>query len=936
MTEQKLTAKEESVLELITKDKIVANYFLKKAKDPKWLPYLKERGFFSPEKAPGPEPADEEGFYTIPYWNVLDYLERVSPEVRKPGNEVYIDKLLEIIKEVTEYHKQTKKLDNYHIWSSFIRIISNLPNEKFTEEIIDLIPIWLDSRFDTELQSMEIIKKLFPKLLHSDNPEDIKKAEKIISYLTGIKKKEDRKVLVVNSFWLKEFFKKHLKDIAEKCSTENIACLFVKRIRKIASNEYEGTLESLYEYEDAEYLLEKPVELLSYALGKILLINAKKEPQDTAKVLKSILEEKLPIFTKIALFILGQNLSQKDFKDIFWKAIKGKGVDIFRGASIYWGDELKKVLENLGPLDDEQRKLLKEKVEEAANKYKYIESLKKEDEKEKQKAFFKQRIYNALAYDEKFRSLYEEMKKITKTDAELHPVIGKVEVKTRWGKPPLSVEEILKMDNTKLGEYLMQFNDFWKTEDLSEAIRTAVKTEPGKFTKDLKVFLNVGYLYIVKFLEGLKEAITEDKLIAYEEVFDFVEKYINRDEFWQDKFVVKSSLNTTHEWVIYYFCFFIEKILQTETFPIEQFFEKIKNIIHLMMERIKVKKAEEISDYVLYSINTPIGRLIETYIKLVLRILQSSYDKKDPAIKDFVKKFKELLNESIIEAYTLFGMYFLNFYFHIDKNFSVETVKSLKKKDETWEAFMKGYCYVRNIYKEVYELMKEHYETSLEYNFKSEAVKEGIVGHISIGYLVGLENLEPSSLFYKLVKKFDPDDVNQIIHVLWNQRDYLKKDDEKNEQIKNRILDFWKFVYEKLKDKKEEELSEEEQEILFNLVELTCFLPELKEPYTEWLKKSAKFIKGPGTFHSLLEELERLREIGDRVKVAKNIGEILLSIKQLFPYPKNKIEAFIKYLCDTPDHEVKKIAKDICETYLKNGIYDFKEVCEECVDGSNF
>lgn len=180
-----------NTLENVLKNKALSNYFFKKLEYIEWLPYLKEKGFFSPEKAPCPEPADEEGFYTIPYWNVLDYLERVSQKVKEPGNEIYIDKLLEIIKEVTEYHKQTKNLDNYHIWSSFIRIMSNLPNEKIAEEVIDLIPVWLDSRFDTGPQSMEIIEKLLPKFL-TDNPEDIKKAERIILYLTEIKKRRRR------------------------------------------------------------------------------------------------------------------------------------------------------------------------------------------------------------------------------------------------------------------------------------------------------------------------------------------------------------------------------------------------------------------------------------------------------------------------------------------------------------------------------------------------------------------------------------------------------------------------------------------------------------------------------------------------------------------------------------------------------------------------
>ena len=62
-----------------------------------------------------------------------------------------------------------------------------MPNEKITEEIIDLIPTWLDSHFSASLPGEEIAGRLLPKFLNSENPEDWKKAERIIEIITAIK-----------------------------------------------------------------------------------------------------------------------------------------------------------------------------------------------------------------------------------------------------------------------------------------------------------------------------------------------------------------------------------------------------------------------------------------------------------------------------------------------------------------------------------------------------------------------------------------------------------------------------------------------------------------------------------------------------------------------------------------------------------------------------
>jgi hypothetical protein len=160
-----LNPKEESVLHLIRDDAAYENYFFRKVTDIKWFYPLKERGYFSPDKAPGPVPAEQEGYFTIPEWNVLSFLERVSEKTSTEA-EGYIDELLEIIKGVSEYKDSSSRhIDNYRTFYFFVKILYNIPNHRIPIDILQLIPGWLDSKFDTFVVGSEITTKLLPKFL---------------------------------------------------------------------------------------------------------------------------------------------------------------------------------------------------------------------------------------------------------------------------------------------------------------------------------------------------------------------------------------------------------------------------------------------------------------------------------------------------------------------------------------------------------------------------------------------------------------------------------------------------------------------------------------------------------------------------------------------------------------------------------------------------
>jgi len=931
-----LSEKELELLKKIQKKSVYENKFFKKRSEVKWFDELKKRGYFNPNPDTQPYELKERGYYFIPEWNVLPYLERVSEQVNIPGNEKYIEGLLEIIKNVTDYHvKHGKILDNYRTWWHFVKILCNLPNDKIPQDIIDLIPVWLDSKFDTILQGSEIVKRLLPKFL-TDDQEDIKKAEQIIKHITTIKtvqvtkeghetsEEKKRVKLVVDPFWLKEAFDTHAETIDQKCS-RNVIDDLVSKVRMLLERKEDGTYTSFSD--EPEYALKDPLEMLTYILKRILLAKAKSDTDTTKEILRDFLNEKEYLyFLKMALFIIGQ--VPDDYSDLFWEALETDIGDLILEKTLYLGDELKHLLKNIKGLD-EHRETLKIKIEQAT---KQAASNVSAEDREKYIALHKQEIYEALSHDEEFKKLYEEMKKITGTDAALHSAIGKIE--THWGDgtSPLSKEEIIKMPNNSLAEYLVRFKtkDPWKgptVGGLAEMLYEVTKERPEKFVEDFTPFKDTGFVYIYKILNGILEAWRNKVFFNWGKLFQFIVEYIDREDFWNDKFIVEKGEwlgGADHKWIIGIIAELIRDGTRDDSWAFsEEYFEKAERIIFLILDNLKPEEDDVTIDYVTYTLNTPLGKTITALILLALRIARVKKDTTSEKkwADNYKKKYEELLNKKFIEGFTNLGRYLPNFYY-LDKEWVKEKIEHLEdeKGSKYWEAFMAGYFSTGKVYDELYKLMRSHYKYGLEYDFKDEHDNEYIVQHISLSYLRGNESIDnPDSLFKQLLDRFNHDQISEIISFFWMQRGYLSKDSEEDKEVREKIIAFWRWLYERYKDKTT--LEENDKKILSDVAKLAVLLQQINEENFKWLMLSAPYVHVNYNSPFFIEYLDELKDKGDNVESAKYIGKIFLKMLDVFTpdFDEKHIRSIVEFLYNS---NAKKYADGICNTYVSRG-YEF-------------
>ena len=1038
-----LSPKEEAVLELIAEDSAYEDYFFSKVSNLKWFPYLKEKGYFSPEKAPGPLEGEKEGFYRIPLWNVLPYLEKVSQQVTIPENEKYIGDLLKIIKDTTEYHiEHNKILDNPRTWWYFVKILLNIPNDKISTEIIELIPIWLDTKFDTTLQGADIAEKLLAKFLDSSDPDDWKKAEKIIESITlvkwiklpeemkkGLFGKEEEPKTTIGLHWLieafikqglaikagekcgddvifilanklKEIFKRrHLEDWIdmeykgdvirisvkylndyqyrisfglikkellaqeetnilrgvrlkpeEEFSFELTECkdreTFVATIRqnllfkfKELNDGLERQLNLFYDsiFSDFSYVwfrtifsvpvhVHNPVEMLSLILRDMVLAKARKDRTVTHRMFEKFLgaEYQYPLFRRIILFVIGTEWN--DYKNTFWEMLKEDVTGQFFDDSHFEADLFKVLEKNAKQFLPEQKKEIKRIIERGPQRYV------PEDNQDKYKAYWQQKWYSALKSDPEFAQSYEEKKKISQIEEEIP---GKEpEVRIGPGPSPLNKEDILEMSNEELARYLISFKteDRWRgptVEALSEILMQTVREKPEKFTENLGPFLEIPYLHVCNILRGMKEAWNGKRFINWGELFGFIKKYINRQTFWENQFKISDDRwDANCLWVTGMVGELIQEGTRDDAWAFsEDYFDIAKETLFLILEKQKPEEREEIKDSVSYALNSSLGKLITALIYLALRIARVQGKKRNTHevkwANDMKDKYDKLLEDQTIEAYTLFGEYMPNLYY-LDKKWVEDKIKLLlntfREKPSLWRFFIEGYLFGRQVYDNLYDLMREHYQLAIEYSFEDKDTEKLLVQHVCIGYLRGHENFNENSLFGKMLKKWKPTHIKEIVDFFWMQRDF--KDDG---NVREKIIDLWRWIYEN-KYKSIDNLNDDDKYILSNLSKLTVFLSQIDIENNNWLMLTAPFV---GLDFNSSFFIEYLNELKDKKESIKYIGKIFLRILSEGYTPdfrQEDILSIVEYLYKS---RYKEDADRICDIYGRRRFEFLRQIYEE-------
>jgi hypothetical protein len=977
-----------------------------------WFSFLKEQGYFDPKE--NPEPIQVKDGFQVPYWNALDYLEKLSLQIAA-GNETELtEDLLAVIEDVSEHPK-----DNYRTWYQFIKILSNLPNDKIPIDILKFVPVWMGGRFDTMIQTSELMDKLLPKFLN-DTPSraDGEKAELILHYLFQVEKAE-----IQDGMWDGEgnsyrsrLYLHFLSDKFDKgslapkvvryCSSNIILELgrtikfllldypeginaivndgidvyevriYIEKenlvvVSKLKGNEFihapsilanwenksagdlKNELISILKQQNINYTPnpdkddifqrlifalnndlssafgfnsirtlgdryshnEKVLNVFALIFRELLDEKAKHNPNQAMDLLETLWNDRkyqLPFYKRIALYVICENWDMT--KSLFWKVVNSN--DPFHLFSIY---KYQKELYDL--LQKNQKALSQDEIiaiEKIVNQGQQGEV---NTNGENQEEYWKLRWYAALKDIQPFKEKYLSLSNVLKITNEHYENLGQITVRS-GSISPISKEDLLEKSNKDIAEYIRNFrcNSPWEDPNingLSETLAGAVEEQPEKFANEIEFYQDIAYIYSYRMINAFGEAWKKHKIFNWKKVLEYCFKTLESEKFISGALKAENDTSgATADWVVGSIAHLITDGLQYDE---NSFDASLLPIAKRIVETINfnLKRADNFSgtntNYPTYSLNSTEGKSLRALLDYSLYRARNLFKNKtnNRWEKEIRNLFEVALQNKILDAYILIGMYFEQFYF-LDKDWAIERVKQFYEIEKReWLAFMGGISFGNRPFdKNLYEIFYYHYERAVTENTSLNGLdKNGLIRHLTSFYFWKYESLQSEKLLFKFLNQATPELVGQLIHFISQQKRYQSRLNEtEKHEFQQMILELWEYLV----NKYEISSTDEEKRNLGALAGWIIFVPELDETYTKLILKSCPHVDKTHATHELLEKLTILKNDGNPQVSAKSVGEMLSSLNfrdYINEMDKDLMKDLVSFLFA---HGQKQIAAEFC------------------------
>ncbi|BAI79797.1 conserved hypothetical protein [Deferribacter desulfuricans SSM1] len=915
-------SEEDKVFQLIKNDEPQRHYFFKclaSTSNPfPWLKPLKEKVYFNPADNPKPqEVPDKKGYFFIPHWNILGYLENVAKKNKEAPSDEITNLLLEIIQEIIDYKDENgERIENYRTDWVMVKVIFSLPIEKISNKHIEFVKIALNSKWDSLLVSSEIKETVLPKLLNEGEKAKnlILELLKVILDYKKIKKdsilgEEDSfdYVPIMGEYWLYESLKVYKPQISKICGLE-AAKIAIQKIKEIVTKDktqfYPIWIPTIEDNPQTSFP-DKYQNLLVYFVRNMFEFS---KPQEIKEVIKNLLNEEHSIFKRIAIYIINQHY--KELNQLLWTwgrnpldeiSVKHELFELFKSHAKDFSDEqIEKIIEWI------------------ESKNYYIPEEIKTDEQKKEKFLAYQKkewLYSLLnSGNPKIVELYNKYNYLDPTELK-HPGFD-FWMETKWGYESLvDIEEFLNKSNEEIAKYLDSFKDKENIdmEGIADSFRNAVKENPEKFTANMKPFLKIQRIYQYSLLWGLKEAWNLKKPINWDIVFDFISDLISSDDFWNEEYKIYNYRN----WIISQIAELIEEGTKDDKHAFEpKLLQKAEKISLILAEKTE-SELPDMLDIVTSVLNSTKGKIFSAMINYSLRYARLyKTESEERWIKSIKEEFTKRLNRNIdpsIEFSVILGQYLANLYW-LDKKWVINHINQIfPKENEThWQAAFTGYLfYSSRIYKDIYFLLREnnHYLKAIKTSFKDEHITERLAQHIAIGYIEDWENLDDEkSLISQLIENGNKKQLLAIITFFWMMREGI------NDKIKTKIKPLWKAIFEKTIENKE---SSENQEVISKLITWLILIGEIDDEVFEWLKPAVRY---SSKYHNTTFLSEYLMKHVS--KTPKKVGELYIEMLNNNIYLDYKVEDIQKTIKILYKRGEKYLADRICNLYGARG-FDF-------------
>jgi len=763
-------------------------YFFRHLKSMDWLSPLFEKGFFSGDKNPSPvESEDNPGYFQLPQWVALNYLERISAINKQEPNTGTTKLLVQIIDGIINHVEiNGDRIDNPYTDLSVLKVISNLPIENISDDYFDFYFIALQTKWDNTLLAVDISELMFKRFIQEKDKERILKLLNLITDYKDNKTSFNRFESLIGDNWLKMVLDQFKKDIINICGINVIEPVLIFIEKMIAIDDFSFNALDIKSIEDeiGDYNIDDYQKQLTYLLRDTLI---QLEPSFIKKVVTEFINRKEFILQRLALHTI--NYHYKELKDIFWN---------WKDNPIYEADNYKPELFGLF-----HKHAVELSVEEIKTIIIWIESTEYWLHNYEGQSLSKEMKETIIAIRRKewYMALLDSKKDIIQERFDYYDKINnsKIEspgqdnlIKTMWGdSSPLSPEDICAME---LGELIKYFKEFKEGKHefmdptntgLSRATIEVIKKSPEKFISDLDSLVDANRFFQKTWLSGLTEAWEAGSNFSTIEVFETINRILDSLDFWSLNNASKSS-NEENRFV-YDTARFIAKGCENDK---NAFNEKELEIVKIVLS--KIVKYDQHKDSVFkglsnQSLNTSKGY---SYIALILYSLKlariqeakekESLERWDTDIVSTVNLKLEDPDTSILLYYTL-GRFLHNLFFISSEWTEKSFVKIFNENNpDKFNAALIGYLlHNPSANKRIFTLLQSipSFPEKLPTDFSDEGINlRGIfVNHILAAYSHKWISID-DQLIETLINKYLDVYYANIINFYWSRNNKLQNE----------------------------------------------------------------------------------------------------------------------------------------------------------------
>jgi len=875
-----------------------------------WLEVLYNRGYLDPEQNPRPQRVkDKMGYYSIPYWEVLGFLENVAARNLMVPSEEITQLILKILENIICYRTEAgERIDNHHTDASMAKVIFSLPLDTITNAHYEFIRIALKTAWETIHIATAIEEVALPRFIAEREKEHLLK---LIEIIFEYHHQADEMVFEeytsrIEPYWINEILKGRTKEIADICGYE-AAEVALRRIHQITtqdSNQFNHVWIPAIEKEGFHDRFDV------WIIGFIRTIFENSDPELLRGIVEELIYEEHPVFNRIAIHTI--NYHYATLKEIFWSLdynpivkyqLDHEVSELFKARCVSFSQEeitraVRWIDEKSAPdhIDPAQRELHTA----CARKW-WLSTI-------------------AATGDPRVRKLYDEYEKICPMEVRVQES-GPATVSFIGDFSPVKKEELLGMSTSGIVEYLCSYTEKpgfegFSSRGLARVFSDCVATAPDKFYGILKQRPELPSMHLSALLQGFTNAGDGGSTLDWGLILDYILYLVESEEFWNEG-TRGARYSLDPEVVIEIGTLISEGASHDEYISKPELRSKTERILTILADGA-TSQLKDAGDITTPWIVTPQFSVFLTMISYSVDVApiseRGSGHRWVRCIKDQFSKRLNQPSERTIEFSGVLGASLSSLYY-LDEGWVTENLDEIFPHDneDHWRSAFTGYIRYTRGDRMCYRLLRDHGDYSKAIGaFDDESeVQRSLIAEICRGYLNGEEDVAGSRrLISEVIEYGNPKQISSIIEAIL----YFNRQGSLRAEMKEKVKALWGRL---ISHYATGEIDADKQKILAGLFDWVSVFDEIDNEMYEWLGISAAHVRygrsGLHFFDYLLEHA---------VKTPERVAELILINSDAgnhFSYKKNILRQIVDVLYLFGQ---KEKADRICNSYLTAG-YDY-------------